>query len=89
LGGVNASVHEHFKSWVETAPQREQGTARANIQSGFQIRSPRALLILYTNRRGSDGVYRLQSRIATVKRRPQGRLCRDCIEILGAVWNER
>ena len=38
LGGVNASVvHEHFKSWVETATQREQGTARANIQSGFQI----------------------------------------------------
>ncbi|KAH8752423.1 hypothetical protein F5882DRAFT_385935 [Hyaloscypha sp. PMI_1271] len=38
LGGVNASVvHEHFKSWVETAPQREQGTARTNIQSGIQI----------------------------------------------------
>ena len=26
-----------FKSWVETALQREQGTGQAHIQSGFQI----------------------------------------------------
>jgi hypothetical protein len=38
LDGVNTSVvREHFKSWVETAPQREQGKAQVHIQSGFQI----------------------------------------------------
>jgi hypothetical protein len=37
LDDVEASVvREHFKTWVETAPQREQGTAQAHIQSGFQ-----------------------------------------------------
>jgi hypothetical protein len=38
LEGVDAFVvREHFKSWVESAPQLEQGTTQAHIQSGFQI----------------------------------------------------
>jgi hypothetical protein len=38
LEGVDAFVvREHFKSWVESAPQLEQGTTQAHIQSWFQI----------------------------------------------------
>jgi hypothetical protein len=37
LDDIEASVvREHFKTWVEAAPQREQGLAQACIQTEFQ-----------------------------------------------------
>jgi hypothetical protein len=58
LDGVSARiVREHFKSWVESAPQLEQGTTQAHIQSWFQIwESQRYLYCIQVDTEVSESV---------------------------------